>query len=59
MTEGTEGESSTLEEQKLLGKLVSLASPQTLPKNFVENHGRIWEAFELGKAYEKEVSKND
>jgi len=46
---------ASVKEREILGKLISLSAPNKLPENFMENHERIWEAFNLGREYEKEV----
>ena len=43
--------------EKILVSVARLASPQELPKNSHENYLRIWEAFSLGKTYERTVSE--
>lgn len=58
-TEPSKQAAASFKERQILMKLVSLATPAELPKSFLDLHNRVWEAFNLGRHYEKEVKRND
>ena len=56
MTEPSKQTAASFNERQVLMKLVSLVTPAELPKSFFSLHNRVWEAFDLGRQYEKEVT---
>lgn len=44
-------------EKELLAPMISLAAPQKLPKDFIENCMKIWQAFSIGREYQKLIDK--
>ena len=41
------------ESEKTLLKIVPLAVPNRMPKDFMELHDVVWKAFNLGREYEE------
>ena len=47
------------EAQKALAKMIPLSSPKELPKDFSENCQYIWEAFNVGREYERLLKEEE
>jgi len=45
------------EAEKVLVKMIPLSTPKELPKDFIENCQHIWEAFNVGREYERLLEK--
>lgn len=54
---GDDNEAPMTEAQKVLAKMIPLSTPKELPKNLSENCTRVWEAFNVGRDYERLAGK--